>query len=52
VLTYRQLQESGKLQEHFGADSMIVATVTTGEQRLQNLNTTTAVEQRALLAIM
>jgi hypothetical protein len=37
ILAYRQLQESGALQGHFGAESMIVATVTTSEQRLQNL---------------
>ncbi len=37
ILGYLQLQESGGLEEHFGADSMIVATVTTSNQRLQNL---------------
>ncbi|MBW7884704.1 MAG: replication-relaxation family protein [Caldilineaceae bacterium] len=37
VLAYRQLQGSGILKEHFGAESMIVATVTTGPKRLQNL---------------
>ena len=37
VLAYRQLPETGQLQEHFGAESMIVATVITSEQRLRNL---------------
>ena len=37
ILAYRRLQESGMLKEHYNADSMIVATVTTSTQRLANI---------------
>ena len=39
ILVYRRLQESGLLKEHYNADSMIVATVTTSTTRLENIRT-------------